>query len=556
MPADADFLCQSYNSLKAQRQPWESTWQAIADTMAPAFNDIQQKRTPGQTRTQHLFDSTGLQGMNMLAAHIAGAITNFQMSWFDLRMSYGALNEIKAIGVWLEACAKTMHDKLSATTTPQAFHENYLQLCGFGTGALFTDESPMPSLDGRSSLLSRSIPIGTYCVAEDAAGMVDTMYRELDLSPRQAVQYFGDGVHAQVKLQDDKAESRHVPAAYLHVVYPRNDRDPTQDDQGNMAYASCYVDLTHKHLCSEGGYRWFPYMVSRWQKLRSWSPWGFGPGHIALPEVLTLNLMDRDILKALQIHILPPFWSDDPDAVGRVMLLPGRINTIAHGSQIQPMQGPGNFNISHLGMEERRQRIKAAFYMDQLMALPPLDKAGHATAYEIAQRVAFYSKLIGPAFMRILSELLNPFIDIVFGTMLENDELPEPPDELIEAAMQGYGKITVDYQGPLARAQKGDELDALEMTMNSANNYYAVTQDMSIYDNIDKDEWLQSISKIRGTPARVMNDQKKRDGIRQERAEAQQQAQETQEMIEGAKALGPASQMVKALTPAPEGAAV
>jgi hypothetical protein len=554
MPANVDQLLQAYASLKAQRQPWESTWQAIAETMLPAFNDIETYRKPGQRRTQHLFDSTGLQGANLLAAHLAGAITNFQMSWFEMRMSYGPMNDLKQVSVWLEASAKAMQDKLSATTTPQAFHEKYLQLVGFGTGALFTDQSPLPSLDGRYSLLSRSLPIGSYCVAEDAAGQVDTMYRELDLSPRQAVQHFGDGVHQQVKHQSEQAESRHTPAAYVHCVYPRNDRDPRQEDQANMAYASCYVDLEHKHLCSEGGYRWFPYMVSRWQKLRSWSPWGFGPGHIALPEVLTLNLMDRDILQALQIHILPPYWTDDPDAVGRVLLLPGRVNAIAQGRQIQPMRGPGDFNISHLGMEERRQRIRQAFYMDQLITLPAADAKGQMTAYEVAQRVAYMQRLIGPAFMRILSEFLNPFIDIVFGTMLENDELPEPPDEVILAALQGYGTITVDYQGPLARAQRGDELEALELTMDAANRYYQATEDIRVYDNFNVDEWIQGIGKIRGIPARVMHDAKQREELRTARQEAQEAAQEQQQMIEGAKALGPASQMVKALQPAPPGA--
>jgi hypothetical protein len=381
------------------------------------------------------------------------------------------------------------------------------------------------------------------------------MYREMSLSPRQAVQHFGEGVHPHVKDQAQRGESQHVPAPYLHAVYPRTDRDPEREDQGHMAYASCYVDVLHRHMCREGGYRWFPYMVSRWQKIASWSPWGFGPGHLALPECLTLNLMDRDILKALQLHMLPPFWSDDPDAVGRVALVPGRMNVIARGSRVEAMAAPGNFNISHLGMEERRQRIRQAFYMDQLVTLPPPDATGKMTAYEVAQRVAYMSRLIGPAFMRILSEFLNPFIDITFGVMLEHDELPEPPDEVIVAAMQGYGKITVDYQGPLARAQKGDELDAIEGTLNAANNYFATTQDMRIYDNFDLDEAIQRIGKVRGIPASVMRDKDEIARIRQDREEAQQQAQQDQQMIEGAKALGPASQMVKALTPAPQEAA-
>ena len=139
--------------------------------------------------------------------------------------------------------------------------------------------------------------------------------------------------------------------------------------------------------------------------------------------------------------------------------------------------------------------------------------------------------------------------------MLENDELPQPPDEVYIAALQGYGKITVDYQGPLARAQRGDEITAIEGTLSMAERYMASTEDASVYDNIDMDEVIQRTGKIYGAPASVLRDKEQVAQIRQERAEAQQQAQETQEMIEGAKALGPASQMVKALTPAPQEAA-
>lgn len=555
MPANADDLLKTYEALKAQRRPWEATWGAIAATMVPAMIDVPTNQA-GQSMTGQVLDSTGLQAAKLLADHIAAAVTNFQMRWFDLRMSYDPLNDLKPVGVWLDAAAKAMQDKLAATTTPRAFAEKYRQWTGFGTGALFHDRSPLPDMNGDYSAISRSLPIGTYCVAENAVGLVDTMYREMSLSPRQAVQYFGiNGVHQAVKDASEKADTRHSPDPYLHAVYPRTDRDPRKEDQGNMAYASCYVDIAHKHICDEGGYRWFPYMVSRWEKLRTWSPWGFGPGHIALPEVLSLNRMDHDVLLALQMYILPPYWTDDPDAVGRVQLMPGMVNPIAQGRQIQPMRGPGQFDIGKLGMEERRQRIRQAFYMDQLITLPAPDQAGKMTAYEVSQRIAYMQRLMGPAFMGLLSEFLNPFIDVTFGTMLENDELPQPPDEVIIAAMQGYGKITVDYQGPLARAQKGDELEAIEGTLNAAHQYYQVTQDISVYDNFDIDEAISRIGKVRGIPASVMRDKQEIARMRQERAEAQAQAQQDQTMIEGAKALtGPAA-LMKALPPASEGTA-
>ena len=133
MPADVEEILRAHGTLKTQAEPWRPTWQAVADTMMPAFNDITTSRTPGNTRTGRLMDTTGLQGNILLANHIAGAVTNFQMRWFTLRMGYDPLNEIKAVKVWLDMAGKVIQDKLSATTTPLSFHEKYLQFSGFGT---------------------------------------------------------------------------------------------------------------------------------------------------------------------------------------------------------------------------------------------------------------------------------------------------------------------------------------------------------------------------------------------------------------------------------------
>ena len=554
MPANPEDLMHEYHRLVQDRQWHLQTWQQIADTCLPAYNDLLTKYTPGQSRTRDLYDTTGMQGLNLLASHLAGAVTNFQTRWFELRMQLQPLNEDREVGVWLDSCAKTIQDQLSATTTPQAFHEMYLQYAAFGTGAVFIDAAEPSTAPAK--ILSRSLPIGTYVLAEDATGAIDTLYRELELSPRQAAQQFGrEALHQDTQQRLERAELRHTPQPYVHAVYPRTDRDPDRDDQAHMAYASVYLDVTHKHVVREGGYRWLPYCVPRWQKLRSWSPWGFGPGHTALPEVLTLNRMDKDVLRALQIHILPPFWTDDPDAVGRVSLLPGAINPIGKGNRLEPMRGPGEFNIARLGMDERRQRIRQAFYVDQLLALPNPDASGKMTAFEVGQRISQMQRLMGPAFMRLLAEFLNPFLDITFGLMLEAGQLPDPPDVVIEAAEAGYGKLTVDYEGPLARAQRGDEIAAIEGTLGLAERIMSGTQDPSIYENFDLDELLRRGAKVYGLPPSMLRDLQAVEQLRQEKAEAAQQQQQSQELMQTAQAAGQAAPALKALMPPQESAA-
>jgi hypothetical protein len=154
--------------------------------------------------------------------------------------------------------------------------------------------------------------------------------------------------------------------------------------------------------------------------------------------------------------------------------------------------------------------------------------------------------------MSLLGEFLNPWMDIIFGTMLEEGDLPQIPDELAMYADQGYGRMTVDYQGPLARAQKWDEVEAIDRWIESLDRQFQVTQDLAVYDVLNRNEANWRTGKVRGVPAVAMNDKEEAARLAQQRAEAQQEAQEAEAMREDMKSLGPAANMVKALTPAPE----
>jgi Bacteriophage head to tail connecting protein len=550
VPVNPDDLIREYDLLRAERSYWEPTWQSISDTMLPAFNDIQVMRAPGQKRTAELFDSTAMEALHLLSAHLMGSITNFQSEWLKLRMREQTLNDRKEVEVWLDQCADIMLKAMAAGTTPQAFHEKYLQFAGFGTGALYVDESPLVGM-GFQGLLSRSLPIGTYVLAEDAAGKVDTLYREVELSPRQAEQQFGkDALSADVRTKLDSADQKHQPMIYIHAVYPRKERKTASQSSKEMPWASCYLDRQNKHIVSEGGYRWFPFVAPRWEKLRTWSPWGFGPGHMVLPETLTLNRMDKDILKVLQQWIFPPYWVDDPDAVGRVSLLPGAINPIARGSRVEAFRPGGDFNVARLGMEERRQRIRRVFMVDQLQSLPEPEATGKMTAFEVSKRIALMQRLMGPALMRLLSEFLNPFIDAVFGLLMLAREFPDPPDVVIMAASSNRGRIDVEYQGPLVRAQKGEEVDAIMGTLDIADRIAMAMGTRDVYDNFDFDDILRRTGKVYGFPASSWRDPKERDQIRAERSQAQQQAMQADQLRQDAQAIGSAAPAMKALMPA------
>lgn len=546
MPADVMQLLREHEHLKGLRAPWEPDWQAIGEVMHPALSDIMTKRAAGQRRTQNVYDSTAMWALDTFTSHLIAGIMNFGVQWFGLRMR--AIADDQPGHQWLDDVGQILSEEFTANQSlvPAVAYETLKSYAGFGTGAYFLDEQ---SVSGRSrpgwrGYQATSLPIASYTIAEGANGLVDTLYRECEMAPRQAEQAFGlDALHPEMQrmLTDaHRSQAQYTPQTFVHAVYPRRDRDRRQaQDAAQMAWASCYVDVKHKHLVQEGGYPWFPYLVPRWEKLSAYSPWGFGRGHLVLPESLTLNAIDKDALRALPMHIFPPGFlaGGDEDAVGRVSLLPGTINPIAKGAAWQPYQVGGAVNIEQLQVQERRNRIMRAFWIDQLQFLPPADQRTQRTLGELQLRSRFMARLMGPTTtIRLLAEFLNPFIDVAFGLLLHARVLPDPPDSIVLAAMANQGQIDVEYEGPLARAARDEEAEAIDEAFEFALGVGQRTGDFSVLQNIDQDEAYRRRLEVRGFPKALLRDKQVLAQMRQ----AEQQERQQQAMVEQASTAAPA----------------
>lgn len=557
MPIDVREQLTIFADLENQRAPFDNVAQQLADTMFPLGNDIQTIRWPGEVRTQRVYDTTGLISAERLAGYLYSLVTNFNTSWFQFRMNAGQVDQEGE--AWLDDVREIMQEEMTAddSSIPQSVQDLFHHEVIFGTGCHFVDEQPIAGLPitGFRGFTSTALPWGSYVIRENASHRVDTVYRKMKMSTRQAVQQWGVEALAPV-LKDqvrDPANQRAMDrmTEYVHGVFPRQDRDRERSDREQMPWVSVYLDREHNHLVDEGGYEQFPYQTLRWGKPNLDIPWGWGRGHMALPEVLTLNAIDHDALRALRMHIFPPVWviGAGRETLGTVSLRPGAINLIATGASVQWTNPGGNFDVQRLSLEERRGRIKQIFFLDILETLPPLagQPRGNVTAYEIAQRIRLTAQVLGPAFMRILHEFLNPFIDRCFGMLLAARVFPDPPESIIALARAGQGRIDVDYEGPLARATQNEDVLAIEQWVQQGLAIAQATQDLSILDNIDLDEAYRRTGRVLGVPQRLVRDMVRVRRLRQERQQAQQAQHEQQQALEAAKALGQAAPGLEAL---------
>jgi hypothetical protein len=128
------------------------------------------------------------------------------------------------------------------------------------------------------------------------------------------------------------------------------------------------------------------------------------------------------------------------------------------------------------------------------------------TAFEVAQRVEMMQRLMGPAFTRLLTEMLDPLADRVFGMLWRAGVLPPVPEEVLQAAARNQGQLDVEYQGPLARAQRGVEVKAISESLAVATQIVQLTQQTAILDNIDLDLAWRLVAEANGTPRELVKD--------------------------------------------------
>jgi hypothetical protein len=303
----------------------------------------------------------------------------------------------------------------------------------------------------------------------------------------------------------------------IHAVYPRG--DVAGKGAKRKPIASIYYHKGTKALLSEGGFDDFPFMVPRFVK-DSVSIYGRSPAMTALPDVKMLNKMSETTIRAAQKQVDPPLMAPDDGFMLPIRTTPGSLNFYRAGTRdrLEPLQIGAN-NPLGLNMEEqRRQAIRQAFYVDQLL----LAQGQSMTATEVLQRNEEKMRMLGPVLGRLQSELLQPLISRAFALLLRSGQLPPAPEEL-----QGQD-IDIEYVSPLAKAQK---LTDLQSMLRGFEVMMQVAEIAPVMDYLDTDRLVQYLVEVTGIPARVIRSDEEVARIRRQAAQAAQQQQQQQAVM-------------------------
>jgi hypothetical protein len=518
----ADTLAKRFDKLHGQRQVWEGHWQEIADYCLPRKADITKRRHEGDKRAELIFDATAIHSVELLSASLHGMLTNASTAWFTLSFTDTALRGDDAAMEWLEAATERMYEAFHRSNFQQEIHELYYDLVTFGTGCIYVEE------DEQKGLRFSTRHIAEIYLSENHRGIVDTIFRKYKMPARACADQFGMD-HLPDKIKKAAEKDPFEMCDVIHVVQPRLDREVGKVGQANKAFASIHFDPDTKTILRESGFDEMPFMTPRYLK-DSVSTYGRSPAMSALSDIKMLNKMSETSIRAAQKLIDPPLMVPDDGFMQPIRTRPGGLNYYRSGTRdrIEPLHTGSNIPVSINMEEQRRQAIRAAFYVDQLL----LKEGPRMTATEVLQRNEEKMRLLGPVLGRLQAELLQPLINRSFLLMTRQNLFAPAPEFL-----QGMD-IGIQYVSPLARAQKQTELQTI---MRALEVMAQVGQIVPVMDFIDPAGLVDHLLDTLAVPAKVRKSDAEVEMARQERETAQAEAQEMQQTMALAKAAGQAA---------------
>lgn len=513
----ATSIIKRHEEMDKDRRNFEVVWEEISEYVAPNRGDFITKRATAERIDRRVFDSTAVHANEMLASALHSGLTNPSSRWFTLSPTDISLLDTEAVNAWIENSLKYMYAVINSPNTGfyQHNHEFLLDICSYGTACMFIDE------DVNYAVRFKNVHLSEVRIKENHLGEVDTIHRSFKQTARQAVQQFGEDA-CPGDMQKDAKDKPDAEYEIIHCVMPKRDYMIMGGDQSineKQRYVGIYVCCKTKTVLQTAGYYEMPYVVARWEKLVGES-YGRSPAWNALSDIRMINVMSETVIRSAQKQIDPPLLMSDDGVMMPLHTYPSGVNIGALTEDGQPLIRPlelgGNLNLSEAMLEQRRDAIRKAFFVDQFAP----SEGTPASATERMQIEQTGLRLTGPHLNRLQVEYLTRVIDRVFKILERNRIFPDAPEELSGADLR------VEYISPLARNQRAPELSSLNAAVQAA--LPLIETDPGVLGNVNADDFFRNALVIAGVPRSSIKSQDQLAKERQAAAEQQAQMQQMQ----------------------------
>ncbi len=515
-----------------ERSNCENNWATLTEYLVPnQFGNFNLGTSQGGKTTNRLFDSTAPAAVNDLSATLHTLTTNEAIEWLKLMFSRDELNDDIEATNWLNTVQYIILSELSSSNFYTEQNKNLKSFVSLGNMALLVEEAMGDGL-GFAGLQFKALHMSQVAWADGLDGKINVFFWKFKLSARNAYARWGDKCGKEIVK--DFAKNPETLHSFVLVIQP-NDPDNIEYNAMGLAdpearpFKKCIIERNHGTVVEEGGYYEFPVMGVRWETLPE-EMYGRGPGHIALPDVRSLNRLRQLKLEAMALAVRPPLVTTSRAIIGSLNFKPGGLTVLRNINDLVPLNTGVDFNSVDNSIEELRQSVKGVFFIDKII-FPPRNQTGEMTATEVVERINQMQKVLGPTLGRLNTELLNPLIQRIFGIMMRKGAFPPVPQSMAN----GVADIDIKYVNPLARSQQIEEVQSIHAWIQDLALMAQVGQAEGL-DNIDADGVSKTSAKIRGVPPIAIKSSEDVQAMRQQRAQMQQEQMQLENNVKSADA--------------------
>lgn len=430
-----------------KRDRYKPLFQDAYDYTMPTRQGFDHSDQIGMSRTDRIFDETAVVGVTEFAAELQSSLIPPFARWANLVSGTDVEDEIEKeeINEELQKVTETVFEHIANSNFDQEVNEALHDLA-VGTGIMHVTEG-----DSIDPIRFQAIPLTEIAIEDGPDGLIDDVHYRKMVKVEHLPIMFPD----MDKLTWEQLQSKNATDDTIEIIQSTM-RDRTAPNVRNWDYCAHIPSIEHS-LAKERyeGRGSNPWILFRWSKAAGES-YGRGPVINALPAIRTCNLVVQLILENADMAVTGMWQADDDGVINpdSINLRPGIIIPRAPGSRIDPLQTPARFDVGQLVLDDMRHNIKRALYNQQL-GRP--HEATPMSATEVAERMAQLAQEIGPAFGRLMKELVEPVIQRVVYILKKKG--------LIEIPTIDGKQIKLISQSPLAAAQRMQDVTNMDTFM-------------------------------------------------------------------------------------------
>lgn len=528
--------CQKVVSqLFSQREERMADWKLLARYILPSrglFPGTEGSQAlTMKERNRGIVNRYATRAVERAAAGFTSGMTPEALKWVEWGLGNPALESAPGVRPWLDLVQDAVYRLLKVTGFYQAIHMGNTEIMAFACLLIFCDSSV------ENIARFQSCTVGTYAVAKNGEGELDTVARVVQMTPHELESRFGKERLSTTALSLLKAEP-YKPINIIHLVRPRKSYDPDKLDAKNMPWESVFYEAEGaSDILHEGGYHEMPYFFASWNE--ALSIYGSGPGDDALPDVMQLQEVETQELTAIEKMVSPPLRV--PTSMKqRVKTYADAQNKFA--ANVDP-NGVGalynlNFQLDPLRAKaiELRQRIDdtllASVFADMPLELRPSDMS----ATEYMERKRERLQIMGPLLASYEPDVLMPILTRCYGLLSRAGVIPPPPEIL---RISEGSTVNFTFRGPLAQSMQSDKANAVRSFLSDIMNIAQV--DPKALMKVNTMNAVDELAKGAGVPGRVVRSDEEVAALEQAQAEQQAAMQEQamgQQTVDNMIALG------------------